>query len=131
MNYLLLKQIHASLALLSISGFILRWSWRMMRSELSQLKSVRIVPHVVDSILLATAIMLSFMVEEGSLSRAWFTAKIAGLVLYILLGMAAMRSAPAIARSVPAFAASVLVFAWIASVAKTKSPFGFLIYWFS
>jgi len=88
-------------------------------------------PHVVDSIFLATAIMLSFTVEDGSLSPAWFTAKIAGLVLYILLGVLAMRSAPEVRRSVPAFTAAVLVFAWIATVARTKSPFGFLPYLFT
>lgn len=130
MNYLLLKQLHASLALVSIAGFNLRWCWRMMRSPLAQSRSVRIVPHVIDTLFLASAITLSIMAEDGSLSPAWYSAKIIGLVLYILLGMAAMRSAPAVRRSLPAFLAAVLVFAWIATVARTKSPLGFLQYFF-
>jgi len=128
MNYLLLKQIHMSLALVSISGFILRWCWRMMRSRLVESRAVRVAPHVVDTLFLATAIWLSMLSEEGTLSPAWFGAKIAGLVLYILLGMAAMRSAPSPVRSLPAFFAAVLVFGWIASVAKTKSPLGVFLY---
>jgi uncharacterized membrane protein SirB2 len=130
MNYLLLKQIHASLALVSIAGFILRWCWRMMQSPLAQLRSVRIVPHVIDTLFLATAILIGIMVSDDALSAAWFSAKIIGLVLYILLGMAAMRSAPVVGRSLPPFITAVLVFAWIATVARTKSPLGFLQYFF-
>ena len=128
MNYLLLKQIHMSLALVSISGFILRWCWRMTQSPLAETRAVRIVPHVVDTLFLTTAILLSLLSQDGALSPAWYSAKIAGLVLYILLGMIAMRTAPTPRRSLPAFIAAVLVFGWIASVAKTKSPLGFLVY---
>ncbi len=126
MNYLLLKQIHISLALISICGFVLRWCWRMSRSRLAQMKLVRIVPHVVDTLFLATALMLGYLVPAHTLSAAWFGAKITGLVLYILLGMVAMRSAPEIKRALPAFTAAVLVFGWIVTVAITKSPLGFL-----
>jgi uncharacterized membrane protein SirB2 len=131
MNYLLLKQLHASLALVSIAGFNLRWCWRMMRSPLAQLKSVRIVPHVIDTLFLATAILLGILADNDALSTAWFSAKIIGLVMYILLGMVAMRSAPVVRRSLPPFIAAVLVFAWIATVARTKSPLGLLQYFFS
>jgi len=131
MNYLLLKQIHMSLALISVAGFMMRWSWRMMRSPLAELRAVRIIPHVVDTLFLATAVLLSILAEDGALSPAWFSAKIAGLVLYILLGMIAMHSAPSPKRSLPAFVAAVLLFAWIATVARTKSPLGFLTFLFS
>jgi uncharacterized membrane protein SirB2 len=126
LNYLLLKQIHMSLALLSIAGFIVRWCWRMMQSRLALTKMARIMPHVVDTLFLGTAIMLSTMIADQVLSTAWFSAKIIGLVLYILLGMIAMHAAPSVRRSLPAFIAAVLVFAWIVSVARTKMPLGLL-----
>jgi uncharacterized membrane protein SirB2 len=126
MNYLLLKQIHLSLAALSIGGFVLRWIWRMLQSPLAMTRWARIVPHVVDTVFLATAVLLSSMAGPGSMGAAWFSAKIIGLVLYILLGMVAMRSAPAAKSSVPAFIAAVVVFGWIVTVAVTKSPLGWL-----
>jgi uncharacterized membrane protein SirB2 len=126
MSYLLLKQIHMSLALLSITGFIVRWCWRMMQSRLAATKMARIVPHVVDTLFLGTAIMLSTMIADQVLSTAWFSAKITGLVLYVLLGMIAMHAAPSVRRSLPAFIAAVLVFAWIVTVARTKMPLGLL-----
>lgn len=126
MNYLLLKQAHMSLALLSIAGFIVRWCWRMLQSRLATTKIARIVPHVVDTLFLGTAVLLGSMIGDRVLSAAWFGAKITGLVLYILLGMIAMHTAPSVRRSLPAFIAAVLVFAWIVSVARTKMPLGVL-----
>ena len=126
MNYLFVKQIHMSLALISITGFMLRWFWRMIQSPLAMTRAARVVPHVVDTLFLATAVMLGATAWGNGLSAVWFGAKITGLVLYILLGMAAMHSAPSVRRSVPAFMAAVLVFTWVVTVAVTKSPLGFL-----
>jgi uncharacterized membrane protein SirB2 len=126
MLYLLIKQVHMSLALLSVAGFALRWYWRMSRSPMATSRWVRIAPHLVDTLLLGTALALSFMPASDALGAAWFGAKVTGLVLYILLGMIAMRSAPRARRSIPAFVAALLVFAWIASVARTKVAAGFL-----
>jgi len=126
MDYLLLKQFHMGLALLSISGFVLRWSWRMQRSPLALTRAVRIIPHVVDTLLLASAVALIVLAGQVPVGVGWLSAKIGGLLLYILLGTIAMRSAPVKSRSVPAFVAAVLAFCWIVSVAVSKSPRGFL-----
>jgi len=128
MNYLFIKQIHMSLAAISIAGFMLRWFWRMIQSPLAMTRTARVVPHVVDTFFLGTAVLLGTIAWGNALSPVWFGAKITGLVLYILLGMAAMHSAPSVRRSVPAFMAAVLVFAWVVTVAVTKSPLGFLRY---
>ena len=127
MDYALLKLMHMSLALTSIAGFILRWCWRMQRSRLASASFVRVIPHLVDTLLLGTAVLMVLDLGQAPVSAHWLTAKISGLLLYILFGMMAMRSAPEARRSVPAFTASVLVFAWILSVAWTKSPLGFLL----
>jgi uncharacterized membrane protein SirB2 len=128
MDYALLKPIHMSLALISIAGFILRWGWRMRQSPLARARLVRVVPHLVDTLLLVTAVLMIVTLGHAPVSPAWLTAKIGGLLLYIVLGMVAMRSAPVARRSLPAFSAAVLTFAWIFSVAWTKSPQGFLLF---
>lgn len=125
-DYLLLKQLHTGLALISIAGFVLRWSWRMQQSPLALQRATRIIPHVVDTLLLASALAMIVLAGQVPVGPGWLSSKIAGLLLYILLGMIAMRSAPAKSRSVPAFAAAVLAFCWIVSVAVSKSPRGFL-----
>jgi len=126
MDYLLLKHVHTGLALISIFGFVVRWCWRMVDSPLSSTKLVRILPHVIDTVFLATAFGMLFAAGYAPIGAAWLTAKITGLVCYILLGMVAMHTAPSIKRSLPAFIAAVLVFTWIVSVARLKTPQGLL-----
>lgn len=126
MSYTLLKQAHMVLAVLSISGFVLRWSWRSLQSHLAARTATRVVPHVVDTLFLATALLMIFQLGQVPVSIPWLIAKISGLVLYIVLGTVAMHTAPNLKRSLPAFAGAMLTFAWIVSVALTKSPLGFL-----
>ncbi|MGH8033805.1 MAG: SirB2 family protein [Lysobacterales bacterium] len=128
MDYSLLKFTHMSLALISINGIILRWSWRMGQSTLAFTRASRVIPHVVDTLLLGTAMLMMVVLGHIPVSAGWLTAKVGGLRLYIFLGTLAMHSAPVAKRSVPAFLAAVLVFAWIVSVAWTKSPLGFLLW---
>lgn len=125
MSYLALKQAHIALAVVSICGFVLRWHWKRTGHRLAFSPAVRIAPHLVDTLLLAAGIWLSLKIAQYPLVHGWLTAKIGGLVAYILLGMIAMRSTPRSRRSVIAFVAAVVVFAWIASIARTKSAWGF------
>ena len=125
MSYLALKQAHVILALVSIIGFALRWNWKRLDHRLAATRAVRIVPHVIDSLLLAAGVAMAMQIGQYPLTHAWLTAKIVGLLLYIGLGMIAMRSAPGSRRSTTAFVCAVFVFAWIASIARSKSAWGF------
>lgn len=125
MSYLALKAAHVALAALSIGGFVLRWNWRRTGHPYATARLTRILPHIVDTLLLTAGIWLALLIAQYPLVHAWLTAKIAGLLLYIALGMVAMRSAPGSRRSVAAFISAVVVFAWIASIARSKSAWGF------
>ncbi|HKJ16957.1 MAG TPA: SirB2 family protein [Xanthomonadales bacterium] len=124
MNYVLLKQLHLSLALLSISGFAVRWWWRARNSSLSNHPAIRIAPHVLDTVFLITGIILAALSGFYPWSDAWLAAKIGGLLAYIILGMLAMSFTSKPARNL-AFALALLTFAWVISVAYTKSAAGF------
>jgi uncharacterized membrane protein SirB2 len=126
MDYLLIKQFHMSLALVSITGFVIRWIWRMSKSHFSNKLAVRVLPHLIDSLFLASAITMIYLQGQVPIGNAWLIAKIAGLVMYIMLGILAMRSAPDAKLSLPAFLLAVLVFCWVFSVAHMKTPSGFL-----
>ena len=60
-------------------------------------------------------------------STPWLLAKIMGLLLYIGLGMVALRPGQPLTRRVLAWLAALATFAWIVSVAMTKSPLGFFV----
>ncbi len=97
----------------------------MQQSRFSSHRLTKTVPHVIDTLFLASGLMLAYSIGQYPWTVDWLTAKITGLVLYIVLGMAAMsiRLSPAGRRI--AFLAAIFTYAWIISVALLKSPWGF------
>lgn len=113
-----LKHLHVSMALLSIAGFVLRGLWAWRAPGLLRRRPVRIVPHVIDTVLLASAIGLLFAYGWNPLDHGWLLAKIGLLLAYIALGLAALKPwFPGPLRA-GAFAAAVAVFAWIVLIAR-------------
>jgi uncharacterized membrane protein SirB2 len=126
LDYLILRKLHIALAGLSIAGFVLRWIWVMSRSRLSESTLTKILPHVIDTALLAAGVLLAINIGQYPGQSGWLTAKIAGLLLYIMFGTIAMRLATKQLPRISAFLCAVTTFAWIVSVARLKSPWGFL-----
>ena len=91
MSYLLLKMIHVSSVVISYSLFFLRGIWLMQDSNNLRQRWVKVLPHVIDTILLTSAIALAVLIQQDPLNNAWLTAKVIGLLIYILLGMIAIR----------------------------------------
>ena len=87
---------------------------------------VRIVPHVVDTVLLVSAIALAAMIGDDPGTRGWLSAKVIGLLVYIALGSVALKYGPTRGVRSAAFVGALATFAYIVSVAVTKSPAGFL-----
>ncbi|MFW5970053.1 MAG: SirB2 family protein [Halofilum sp. (in: g-proteobacteria)] len=115
-----LRHLHMLMAGLSILGFLLRgfWAWRV--PGLLARKPVKIVPHVIDTLLLASAIALLVTYGWNPFAQSWLVAKIALLVVYIGLGLVALKPWYGASVRVPAFFAAVAVFAWIVAIALTK-----------
>ena len=87
---------------------------------------LRIVPHVNDSLLLLSAILLTLQISQYPFTDAWLTAKLLALVVYILLGMVALKWARTRSLQIAAWLAALVVFGYIVSVAVSKQPLGFL-----
>lgn len=81
---------------------------------------VRVVPHIVDSVLLASALAMAVTSAQYPLIHGWLTAKVAGLVAYIVLGTIALKRGRTYSIRVAAFGAALLVFIYIVAVAFTK-----------
>ena len=99
----------------------------MMRaSPLLQRRITRIAPHVIDTLFLASGVALVVMIELPLLQSGWLLAKLAGLAIYIGLGMIALRFGRSAEVRMLAFVAAVATFAYITGVAVTKSPASWL-----
>jgi uncharacterized membrane protein SirB2 len=135
-TYILIKQLHVACVILSISGFCLRGVLQFgvaQKSALARRLSAKLrwLPHVNDTVLLAAAITLAVMIEQYPFLDAWLTAKVLGLIAYIMLGSLALTPGRSIRLRVSAGLIAVAVFGWIASVALSKHPTGFLLSLFS
>ncbi len=121
----LIKIIHMSFVLLSISGFFARGVLMIRDSALLQRRWVKTVPHFVDTGLLLSAIILASQWGFAALEMPWLQAKIGALLVYILLGVVAIRPLFGKPVRITAWLAAMLTFAYIVSVAITKNPLPF------
>lgn len=122
--YLVAKALHIGCAALSICGFAARGALMLAGSPLLGAKPVRILPHVVDTVLLASAIWLALGL--GQFAQGWVHAKIAGLAAYIVLGTVALKRGRTKAVRAAAFAAALATAGYIVAVAVTRDPRGAL-----
>src|SRR5690606_3356805 len=111
---------------LSAAGFLLRGSWMLSGSDLLRHRLTRVLPHVVDTLLLGSAIVLAVTIGQYPFEAGWVTAKVIGLLAYILLGTIALKRGRTLSVRLAAFVAAILTYAWIVSVALTKDVVGFL-----
>jgi len=124
--YLILKYVHVITAVATISGFMLRGYWMLTESEKLQHPVVKIAPHIVDTLFLAAAIGMVWLLHLNPLAQPWLLAKFAGLITYILLGTVAIKRGPTKQVRTVAFVGAIAVFAYIAGVALAKSPLSWL-----
>jgi uncharacterized membrane protein SirB2 len=124
--YASIKAVHMASVATSFALFAIRGAWRWRSPDRLRQRWVRIVPHVVDTVLLASGIALAALIGASPEGHAWLAAKVAGLVLYIVLGSVALKYAKTPGVRSASFFAALATFAWIISVAVTKSPAGFL-----
>jgi len=90
--YLTLKFVHVGSVVLSITLLVLRLGLRIRGSTLLNHPAVRVVPHVTDTVLLASAIALTVVIQQYPLVDDWLTVKFFLLVVYIVLAHTALKS---------------------------------------
>ena len=87
----LVKLIHVTCALISISGFITRLIGQLRQASWLDHKLVKILPHVNDTLLLLAGITLAIQYQFNPFNNEWLLAKIVLLLIYIMLGMLALK----------------------------------------
>ncbi len=124
MSFLILKGLHVSCVATSYTSFVTRGIWRLRGSPIIQQRWVRIVPHIVDTLLLTSAIALAFTIKQYPFTDTWLTAKVAGLLVYIALGFVALKHGNKTTRLL-AWLAAQAMFAYIVLVAVHRDPMPF------
>lgn len=123
---MMIKFIHVTAVIISISLFVLRGIWMMSDSGLLQRRWVRIVPHVNDTLLLLSGIWLAISIQQYPFVHHWLTAKLVAVVAYIGLGTLALKRAPGKNWKIIFWLLALLVVAYIVFVASQHAVLPFV-----
>ncbi len=120
--YMMAKHLHLTAVALSILFFIFRFIWSQLDASALSKKWVKILPHIIDTVLLASAIWLCVILSQYPFVNAWLTFKLVGVVLYIVFGLFALKKAKTTLSKWAFFIAAIAVLMATAMVAVTKQP---------
>ncbi|MEH8141629.1 SirB2 family protein [Aeromonas veronii] len=124
--YPMFKHLHMTLALVSLLLFIYRWSLALAGSDRLQQKWLKILPHINDTFLLLFGVLLAVALQLSPGQQPWLMAKLIALVLYIGLGVMALKR-PARSQKLVAGVAALAVFGYMVGAAITKSAWSWLM----
>lgn len=123
--YMMAKHLHLTAVALSILLFIGRFIWSQFNPEIMQKKLVKVLPHIIDTVLLASAIWLCVILSQYPIVNAWLTFKVVGVITYIVLGLIALKKAKTASMRWGAFLLALVVLSMTAHVAISKQPLFF------
>lgn len=123
MSYLTIKHLHMTTAILSGVLFVSRFLLLSAGAQVMRQRWTRILPHVIDTLLLATALTMVFWSAQYPFVQHWLTAKVLALFAYIGFGMVALRLGRSWQVRSSAFVFALLCYGYILKVAFTRSVF--------
>jgi len=126
LDYATIKLVHQSAVALSVTGFFVRGVASFAGAGWVRSRAAKSLPHVVDTVLLLSALTLAWMLRLTPGAAPWLLAKIVGLVAYVGFGVVALRPGGSRAVRATAWVGALATVGWIVSVAITKNPRGFL-----
>ncbi|MBX3690600.1 SirB2 family protein [Dokdonella sp.] len=125
-HYLSIKILHILCVVLSGGLFALRGILVLAGSQRGNHVVLRWLSYLIDTTLLVSALLLVVILHQYPFVHSWLTVKVCLLVVYIVLGVFALRRAPTRTSKAIAFAAALAVYLAIISVARAHHPLGIL-----
>ncbi|MFN6970865.1 MAG: SirB2 family protein [Rheinheimera sp.] len=119
--YMAFKHTHLLMVAISLSLLILRFVLSLRGSGLLQHKFLKVAPHVVDTLLLLSAVGLMVSISQYPFVNPWLTEKLIGVLAYIGLGVMAFKGRTTTLK-VFAFLGALGWLVLVAKVAITKTP---------
>lgn len=116
------KLTHITLALLSVSGFTLRGIWMLTGSPLLDRRWVRVAPHIIDTALLLTGVLMVVRLHIYPTQQPWLAAKLVALVLYVVAGSIALRRGRSRRVRVVALLTALACVSYMLAAALTHRP---------
>ena len=119
--YMTIKHAHVGFVYLSLILFLVRFGLANFKPALNSNKLLNIGTHGINALLLVTAGTLCVLLEQYPFTSGWVTAKLLGLVVYVVLGVIAIKKV-----NIKAFGLALLTFAYLFGVAKAHSALSWI-----
>ncbi len=120
----MIKTIHLTFILLSVFSFVGRVILSETHPTLLKQPVFKAAPHIINTLLLLSGVILVFQGQWLSRETGWLLAKVIGLIGYIGLGIVTLRTRGR--NRWLAFAGAMACIVYIGIVAVTRKPFFFL-----
>lgn len=121
-----IRLVHIGAVITSLTLFALRGMLMLGEVPWRHHRALRIVPPVVDTVLLASALTLIVLLHQYPFVQAWLTVKVLAVLLYIALGSVALKYGRTRRMRVVAYFAALATAAFIVGVARRHDPWGWL-----
>jgi uncharacterized membrane protein SirB2 len=115
-----LKYLHIACVTLSGAGYFIRGVGMIRESPWLHETWVRILPHIIDTTLLISAILLAVQLQQYPMVHGWLTAKVLALVAYIAIGAVGLKYGKTKKIRVIAWLVAMAIFLYIVMVALTR-----------
>ena len=119
-----IKFIHIACVVLSGSLFALRGMMMLAGSQWVYHPLLRRGSYLIDTTLLTAGIALAVILHQYPFVQAWLTAKVVLLVVYIVLGVFALRRGRSHGSRAAFFVTALAVYLFIVSIAMAHDPRG-------
>lgn len=119
-----IKHAHIGLALLSGALFAIRGALLLAGQRWPNAAPVRYTSYTIDTALLTAAMMLLTILPGALYANGWLAVKLTLLVLYVVLGVFALRRGRTRRTRAICYVAALLAFAQMYFIARTHHPFG-------
>ena len=125
--YALVKAVHVGAVLVSGLVFLSRGLLvQAGRERWAQVAPVRLASYAIDTVLLTAALMLVAMLPGAVFANHWLTVKVALVIVYIVLGVFALRRAATRRAHALCLAAAVAVYLLVIGIALAHHPLGWI-----
>ena len=125
---LTLKTLHVVCAYTTGLGFLLRGLLVIFNSPLRHYRLTKTLPHIIDSGLFISGLLMFYSWDIPLTSLPWLMAKLTALLIYIGCGLWMIRWGTTDTRRKCGLIAGLAVYAYIIGAAHTKSVFSLLIF---
>lgn len=122
MSMVMIKLLHITCVMLSYTLFFIRGLWSVQASPNLQRRWVKVLPHIVDTLLLGSAVAMAWLMGLSPFTTPWLAAKIIALLVYMVFGTIAIKRGKTKQIRLSAWLAAQLVFLYIVLTAVTHDP---------